>query len=94
MKQNVNRTSFFLVAVFGAVLAIITGSTLKHEIYVEPYSPGVFVSESKWWGIQVSHFEIRWMKPSGFDDEAWCKQNKIGDWFQFIVEAPDYPDPE
>ena len=45
-----NRTNLFLVAVFAGVLAIIVGPTLKHEIYVEPYSPRVFVAESKWWG--------------------------------------------
>jgi hypothetical protein len=78
---------FILFAIIGAI-ALFLGPVHKFEIYVEPYDSRVFVMESNWWGLESTPFEIRWMKPTGLDDEAWCKKDSRGNWVAFIVEGP------
>ena len=87
-RELIKSTPF----VFSFILIIIAVASFSgHKVYVEFDSPKVMRKNYSWWGLKSEAFEVRWMRASGYDYEAWCKKAKDGSWYPYIVELDDAP---
>lgn len=82
-------TGNWITALFLLIIGLYVGSEVRYEVYVEAHEPGVFVREHSWFGLSEAHFEIKWLKPEGLEEEYWCRLGKDGKWYPFVKEAVD-----
>jgi hypothetical protein len=78
--------------VFSFVLLVVAIASFGgHGTYVEFDSPTVMYRNYSWWGLKSETFEVRWMRASGYDYEAWCRKAKDGSWYPYIIELDGPP---
>ena len=83
-------TGFPLILAIVVILLLVGARFEQHRYELIVDSPNPEVVRSSWWGLRTERFPIRWMTfhSAGGPYEAWCVQDKRGEWYPYILEDP------
>lgn len=88
--ESLKEIIIFFSVIFSLIIAsFLFGTFNTSEIIVSTDSGDVKYVDKKWWGFSQKEYVIQWMKTDGYDGYGWMTKDEKGEWYLFIIDAPD-----